>query len=38
METQGNVVDYKDGSAFTKLIAEESKGLEDVAKKAKLIK
>ena len=38
LENSGQVLDYQDGPAFTKFLAEEYKLLEDVAKKAKLIK
>lgn len=38
LEKSGQVLDYQDGPAFTKFLAEEYQLLEDVAKKAKLIK
>ena len=38
LEDTGQVLDYQDGAAFSKFLEEEYKTLEDVAKKAKLIK
>ena len=38
LENSGQVLDYQDATAFSKFLAEEYKTLEDVAKKAKLIK
>jgi hypothetical protein len=38
LEDSGQVLDYQDGPAFTKFLGEEYRMLEDVAKKAKLIK
>jgi tripartite-type tricarboxylate transporter receptor subunit TctC len=38
LENSGQVLDYQNTAAFSKFLAEEYKTLEDVAKKAKLIK
>ena len=38
LENSGQVLDYQDAPAFSKFLAEEYKTLEDVAKKAKMIK
>ncbi len=38
LEDSGQVLDYQDGPTFTRFLNDEYKALEDVAKKAKLIK